>query len=78
MGETEFWKTFKGMQEVHLGINGTEFESMRSWARRCGIDVNVLLGWKRGSIPKVATLRKVANKLGVSEKEFYKWVEAIS
>jgi transcriptional regulator with XRE-family HTH domain len=74
--ETEFWKAFKGIQEVD--IQTMDPESMRSWARRCGIDVNVLLGWKRGAIPKVATLRKVANKLGVSEKEFYRWVGAIS
>ena len=75
--ETEFWKLFKGEQAVDCS-NPTSYESMRSWARRCGVDVNVLLGWKRGAIPKVATLRKVANKLGVSEKEFYRWVEAIS
>ena len=72
--ETKFWRIFKETR----WFDGIVPESMRSWARRCGIDVNVLLGWKRGAIPKVATLRKVANKLGVSEKEFYRWVEAIS
>jgi hypothetical protein len=74
--ETNFWKLFKNTREGDYPASDSE--SLRSWARRCGVDVNVLIGWQRGAIPKAATLRKVADSLGVPEKMFYSWVDTIS
>jgi hypothetical protein len=73
--ESDFWAVFKTTRQDDPEKG--KVESLRRWARRCGIDVNVLIGWERGATPKVATLRAVADTLKVQPVDFYAWVAAI-
>jgi len=49
-----------------------EPESLRSWARRLGIDINNLVQWQRGGSITPRMIRKVTDKLNMPQSEFFR------
>ncbi len=72
---TNFWEVFKVTREIDPSTG--QIESERRWAKRANVDVNVLRGWQKGAIPKLATLRRIAASMKVAKEEYFKWVRSI-
>jgi phage repressor protein C with HTH and peptisase S24 domain len=50
------------------------FESKRSWAARLGVDVNAVIGWERGALPRLATVKQIVERLDLPTSEYYRLV----
>lgn len=66
---TEFWEEVRKLQEPG--------ESMRAWSHRMGVSPMLPLGWERGAIPKLSTLKKICRNLKLPQSEFFRFAGLI-
>lgn len=67
-----FWEELSKTRQKDPFNPSGEDESLRSWARRLGVDVNNLINWERGSAVTPKLLRRICDRLGLPDSEFYR------
>ena len=45
-------------------------ESDREFAKRIGLNHGILGGWRHGKLPKVETINKIRDKIGIDDKDY--------